>query len=131
MLVTVERPNTVGLVSNETAGERIKRRREAMGWDIKALARKAGVDRGQLAKIERGEHSPRGATLGAIERALDEIEAETGHDEPESGGMVTFRLSGNFGVDVVVQGPVTNLSELEASVERLVQSMKKDPPDKG
>lgn len=130
MLVTVEQPNKVQPVSNGTPGDEIRRRREAMGWSVKALAAKAGVDRGRLADIERGA-TARGSTLGAIEAALAEIEEETGHDEPADEGMVTFRLSGNFGVDVVVQGPVTNLSELEASVERLVQSMKKDPPEKG
>lgn len=128
MLVTVERPNRVTPVSNGTVGDRIRQRREAMGWDIKALAKLANVDRGQLAKIERGEHIPRGATLGAIERALDEIEKETGHDEPDA-GLVTFRLSGNFGVDVVVQGPVSNIEELEESVARLVRTMKKDEPE--
>lgn len=129
MLAAAEQPNRVRLVSNENPGDRIRRRRTALGMTVKALAEKAGVDRGRLADIERGAQA-REATIGAIEAALDDFESETGHDEPGE-GLVTFRLSGNFGVDVVVQGPVGNLDELERSVARLVQSMKKDDPEKG
>jgi transcriptional regulator with XRE-family HTH domain len=110
----------------ETPGRMIKRRREALGVPIKELAELAGMSRDQLSEIERGKvSSPRGHTIGAIERALTELEEKTsGPYDDERPGLVTFRMSGNFGVDVVVQGPVENLDELEASVERLIQRMR-------
>lgn len=123
MLAMLDRPNRVATVGNEGAGERIRQRRTALGLTVKALAEKAGVDRGRLAAIEDGA-TARESTIGAVERALTAFEQETSGPYDEQGGMVTFRLTGNFGVDVVVQGPVANMSELEASVERLVRSMK-------
>ena len=124
MLTTSEEPNTLERVTNTGAGEAIKTRRKALGVTVKALAERAGVDRGRLAAIEDGA-SARTSTIGAIERALSDLEEEMGgpYDKPDR-GLVTFRLSGNFGVDVVVQGPVENLDELEEKVERLIQRMR-------
>jgi transcriptional regulator with XRE-family HTH domain len=125
MLTTRERPNTLEGVT-KGAGEAIKKRRTALGVTVKALAERAGVDRGRIAAIEDGA-SARSATIGAIEKALNELEDEMGgpYDAGEHGGrLVTFRLSGDFGVDLVVEGPVENLSELEGSVERLIQKMR-------
>lgn len=125
MHATKERPHTLERVVTTGAGEAIRKRRTALGVTVKALAEKAGVDRGRLAAIEDGA-TARASTIGAIEAALARLEQEMSgpYDEPDSGGMVTFRMSGDFGVDVVVQGPVENLAELESSVERLIQRMR-------
>lgn len=106
-------------------GDRIRDRRTELGLTIRALAERAGIDRGQLSDIERGMVAPRAATLGQIQRALTEFEDETSgpYDEAEK-RTVTFRMSGNFGVDVTVSGPVENLAELEDSVGRLLQRMR-------
>lgn len=120
MLTTIERPNRVEGV---TTGDEIKQRRAALGVTVKGLAAKAGVDRGRLAAIEDGA-SARASTIGAIEKALADLEEEMSGPYDETRGLVTFRMSGNFGVDVVVQGPVENLDELEQSVERLIQRMR-------
>lgn len=106
-------------------GDQIRQRREALGMGIAQLADRAGVDRGRLSKIEKGAEA-RGTTLSAIKRALDQLEEETSgpYDEQHEEHTVTFRMSGNFGVDVTVEGPVENLAELEASVGRLLQRMR-------
>lgn len=128
MLTTRERPNRLeDVTTGGAAGESIKRRRIALGMTVKALADAAGVDRGRLSAIEDGAKA-RTSTLGAIEAALSRFEEEIAgpydeNDEP-GGGLVTFRMSGDFGVDVVVQGPVENLAELEQSVDRLIQRMR-------
>lgn len=117
-------PTRVFIVE-ETPGQRIKRRREALGLDVIDLAQQAKVDRGQLARIEAGEvQRPRHSTIHAIESALDRLEVEMGgpYDSPEP-RQVTFRIQGNFGVDVVVQGPVDDADELERVVERLILGM--------
>lgn len=130
MPAPTDQPPTIYAVTIQGAGERIRARRTALGMTVKALAEKAGVDRGRLAAIEDGAGA-RGSTIGAIETALSRLEEEMSgpYDEPASGGMVTFRMSGNFGVDVVVQGPVENLDELEASVERLIRKMRTPDPE--
>lgn len=124
MVIMNEQSHTLVSMGTEQAGAAIKRRRTALGLSVKALAERAGVDRGRLAAIEDGA-SARSSTIGALETALNEIEHETsGPYDDATGGLVTFRLSGNFGVDVVVQGPVEHISELEANVERLIRNMR-------
>lgn len=125
-------PSTVVLVSNEHEGEAIRAERQELGLTVKALADRAGVDRGRLAKIEAGEPY-RDSTLGAIRRALTEFREEISgpYDESRGEHTVTFRMSGNFGVDVTVSGPVENLAELEASVGRLLQRMRNNPDEGG
>ena len=123
VVLTERRPHTLEGVTNQGAGEAIKQRRTALGVTVKALAERAGVDRGRLAAIEDGA-TARPATLGAIEKALAALEDELSGPYDNSGRLVTFRLSGDFGVDLVVEGPVDNLPELESSVERLIQKMR-------
>lgn len=104
-------------------GKAIGARREALGMTAVELARRSGVDRGRIKVIEEGGNA-RVATMGALEKALDEFDAETsGPYDSGDRGLVTFRLKGNFGVDVTVQGPVDDLPALEASVSRLLSKM--------
>ena len=106
-------------------GERIRQRRTRMGISVRDLAKKAGVDRGQLAKLESGEARSRATTVALIETALDQLEQELGMDAPDvrAEDMVEFRVAGNFGVDVVVRGPVRDMAALEESVARLISKM--------
>lgn len=111
-------------VANEI-GERIRQRRTRMGLSVREFAERAGVDRGQVSKIEKGEVRPHASTLGQIETALDRLEQELGMDAPDvtTDDMVEFRVAGNFGVDVVVRGPVRDMAALEESVSRLIAKM--------
>lgn len=123
--------NVMGM-GDVTVGDDIRQRRIRAGFSVKALAERAGVDRGTLAAIEEGVSSARPTSIAAVLAALDAFEEETGgpYDEavPES-RHVTFRLSGNFGIEVTVEGPVESLPELEASVERLIAKMERRRPD--
>lgn len=107
-------------------GEQVKARRTALGMTVKGLAERAGIDRGRLAALEAGDPTIRQTTVGAVERALSLLEHELGIDHPtgdEIADVVEFRVAGNFGVDVVVKGPVRDLQALEDSVARLVERM--------
>src|SRR5205823_3132189 len=53
---------------------KILRHRRRVGWTQTELARRAGVRVETLHRIERGTHSPSVATIGKIERALQEAE---------------------------------------------------------
>lgn len=96
---------------------------------MNALAKRVEMDRTTLAAAEAGDPRTMDLTYTRIENWLDNFEAETGIDEATEDEFVEFRLSGNFGVDVVVKGPVSNLSELEESVSRLLEQMHGDHGD--
>jgi transcriptional regulator with XRE-family HTH domain len=54
----------------EKLARRIKTVREARGLSQQALADKAGVSRGYLARLEGGHHDPTVGTVAKLARAL-------------------------------------------------------------
>lgn len=56
--------------STQTVGERIKRRRNTLGWTQDVLAEKAGISKGFLSDLENGKRSVGADTLLDIGRAL-------------------------------------------------------------
>lgn len=112
-------------------GARIKERRVAIGMSVKGLAEQAKVDRGRLAALENGDPTVRETTVGAVESALTRLEHEMGMNDiapaSEAESMVEFRVTGNFGVDVVVKGPIGDMAAMEESVGRLVAKMQTQP----
>lgn len=110
-------------------GDAIKSRLDAIGISERAFADKADIDRKTLANAIKGEPSVRLQNLDRIEAAIFDLEQEMGMDEDstKTPGVVEFKVTGNFGVDVVVAGPVENLMELEEAVARLIETMDKRP----
>ena len=108
-------------------GDAIKSRLDAIGISQRAFADKADIDRKTLSNAIEGDPTVRIRNLERIEAALLDLEQEMGMDEDtaKSPGVVEFKVTGNFGVDVVVAGPVENLMELEAAVARLIETMDK------
>lgn len=115
-------------VDDET-GRRLRDRRVRMGISVRQLAEEADVDRGRLAKIEAGDSNARETTISKVDAALSRLEHEMGMNdwdaEPDD-GIVEFRVTGNFGVDVVVKGPVRDLPALEESVGRILSRMQRE-----
>ena len=54
----------------ERLAKRIKALREQRGLTQEALAEKAGVSRGYLARLETGRHGPRVSTVEKLAKAL-------------------------------------------------------------
>lgn len=110
-------------------GDAIKSRLAAIGISQRAFADKADIDRKTLSNAIEGDPTVRPQNLDCIEAALFDLEQEMGMDEDaaRSPSVVEFKVTGNFGVDVTVAGPVENLMELEAAVARLVETMGKRP----
>lgn len=112
-------------------GDAIKSRLAAIGISQRAFADKADIDRKTLSNAIDGDPTVRLRNLERIEAALFDLEQEMGMDDDDdpakSPGVVEFKVTGNFGVDVVVAGPVENLMELEAAVARLIETMDKRP----
>lgn len=108
-------------------GAAIQRRLDQLGISDREFHEHTGIDRKTLRRAVTGAENVRTSTYTAIEAALSKLEDRVrpaGVAGSDEAGLVTFKLSGNFGVDVVVQGPVSDMAELEAAVERLVRSMK-------
>ena len=106
----------------EARGAAITKRRTRLGINsVSDLATRAGVDRGTVTKAENGNAAVR--TYQQLEAWLDRFEEEIGaNDEPDN-GLVEFRLTGNFGVDVVVRGPVSDIDKLRAAVSALMSDL--------
>lgn len=122
-----------GLVpmSDEARGHAIKRRRLAAGLkSLEDFAAATGLARQTISRAERGHPTTTATTYERLEMWLDNFERETDTATQEAAipqsaetDTVEFRLQGNFGVDVIVKGPVANLPELEAAVARLLGRM--------
>lgn len=105
-----------------TRAEDIEARRVQLGWSVSDLAERASVDRGRLAKFLRGEVAPRPAWIGAVEKALSTVEDGGETTEPHRSGLVRFTVEGVYGAKaLVVEGPVGNIPELEAAVDRIMR----------
>ena len=130
MLAVLDPPTFSGVADNghgdETTGQEIRRRRAALGMSVSALSEVSGIYRDTITKIEADDARVRASSIGAVRMALERLEEEAGMDIPTQvgEGLVEFRVSGNFGVDVVVSGPVRDLPALERSVAKLVREMR-------
>lgn len=128
---TIDKALRLPSVDDEDIGRRLRDRRIRMGISVRQLAEEAGVDRGRLAKLEAGEANVRDTTVGKVSATIARLEQEMGMNDldADEGGMVEFRVSGSFGVDIVVKGPVQNLDALEGSVARLLARMRAESGD--
>lgn len=136
MLVATETDvSTLGHMSEvggpELVGDRIRRRREALGLSASRFAELAGIDRDTLARLEDGVGKTRGTTIAVVERTLDDLEDEAGEGEPPARNhnrpepaVVRFVVKGVYGAEsLVVEGPVENIAELERSVDRIMRRL--------
>jgi transcriptional regulator with XRE-family HTH domain len=108
-------------------GARIRDRRMRITWHANALAKRAGISRDTLARVEEDAEGVRPETYAKVERALDELSAELGFDEDElSGSLVRYEVKFPGGRALVVAGPVENIAELEESVARIMSMVPTD-----
>ena len=118
------------MVAMTDEGAHVKTRRERLRMDRIELAREASVSVDTLRDLEEGTTAnPRGSTVAKITSALTELEKEAGLTgvpvhSVEPSGLMEFEVTGDFGVRVVVKGPVSDAAELEAAVARLVRDIR-------
>lgn len=133
-----ERAHTAHLagVTNTERGRRIQERLESLRITDREFHSRSGIDRKTLRRAASGDASVRPNTYRSIEDWLDRLEGEAaGHSvgaeamggEADPGSdLIEFELSGNFGVKVVVKGPIRDQVALEESVARLLREMRPD-----
>lgn len=120
-------------------GEEIRRRRKRIGLSISELAQEAGISRDTLSDLESGKNpNPRESTVDKLDATLTKLEGESGLDTPaatsDPHGLIEFEVKGDFGVSVVVRGPVEDADELQRSVVRIIRDIRSgstgpDDPD--
>ena len=99
-------------------------------WHANALAKRAGISRDTLARVEEDAEGVRPETYAKVERALDELSAELGFDEAEQGGrLIRYEVRFPGAVAIVVSGPAEDRAELEESVARIVSMVPRDQTD--
>lgn len=107
-------------------GADIKSRRERLGITQEQMADAIGrKDRGTIIKAEAG-HEGSARTIALVEQYLDGYEASLADtDDADANEAVEFRIAGNFGVEVVIKGPVADFDRLEQSAMRIAGLMGK------
>lgn len=106
-----------GPMSDE--GSRITERRERLKLNKVELAKESGVHRDTITDIEAGKGF-QAATMAKLDEALTRLEQEAGLGAP-TGGVVRYSVKSVYGAEaLVVEGPVANIAELEASVDRIM-----------
>lgn len=116
----------------ESRGAAIERRFNALGIADRKWMDLTGIDIKTVKRAIAGDPRVRPSSYLAIESELERLEGMVAGeptaqpDDDGTGGLVEFRLSGNFGVDVVVKGPISDRAALEESVTRLIREMRKD-----
>lgn len=117
------------LVTDDQRGQRIQERLDALRMTARQFHELTGISRDTLRKAIAGEPSVRSNTYEQIENKLDGFEKQAEgfgglkSQDPED-DLISFELSGNFGVRVVVKGPIRDQEALEASVARLIREMR-------
>lgn len=117
------------LVTDSDRGQRIQTRLDALRMTGRQFHERTGISRDTLRKVIAGDPSVRENTWEQIETKLEQFEAQAegfsglkGKDPEDD--LIEFELSGNFGVRVVVKGPIRDQEALEASVARLIREMR-------
>lgn len=113
-------------------GTDIRTRRAALGLTATKLAKLAEVSREHLSEVETGRKKPSDAWVRRVVLAMDKYEVETGQDEPPAipvqaapaEGLIEFDITGDFGVHVIVKGPVVNADLLRRQAAALIAEIR-------
>lgn len=107
-------------------GHAIKMRMDALGWGATDLQRESGLSRSQVYRVLEDAPNVSAKSYAAAEGALRRAEegAEPAGLVVTEQGFVEFEVTGDFGVRVVVKGPIENVPELERSVARLIRDIR-------
>lgn len=118
---------------NQTHATEREALRVQLGLSVAELARRASISVDTVRSILGGKEG-QATKVRAVDDALAKAAREQGMDaavtrstaaahELAEEGLMEFEVGGNFGVSVVVRGPVANHAELEEAVLKLIQGM--------
>jgi DNA-binding XRE family transcriptional regulator len=108
--------------SQAARGAAIKAERDAAFMTQEDVAIPTGLSRQTIARAEHGHASE--STYRTLENFFKNEISGPVAPAADNGGLVEFEIEGDFGVRVVVRGPVENVEALERSVARIVASIR-------
>lgn len=122
----------------ETRGQSAARRMRALGYNNSTFGREAeGMNRETVKRALADSPRTDPATWRRIEQTLDRLERTHGLDDGPDAvmstdeGLIQFEVTGDFGVRVVVKGPIGDADALERSVARLIRDIRRDDSRNG
>jgi hypothetical protein len=127
MMLSSARFVDVDDVDRKKRGQALHDRRLALGIkSVNELYKQSGISRDAITAAEAGSASV--ATYERLEAWFARFEEETGSDEPAAPeiAMMEIEVSGDFGVKIVVRGPITDREALEQSARRIIRSIRED-----
>jgi transcriptional regulator with XRE-family HTH domain len=104
-------------------GQRLRTRRQSLGWSLDRLAAESGVSRAMISKVERGESSPTAAVLGKLSAALQLTMSEL------LSGVGAGGAAGDAGGDTAVAG--AGQATAAGRVRRFADTPRWRDPDTG
>lgn len=117
--------------SSPSLAERVAAARTKKGWSKEEAARNAGISSITWKRIEDGlrvHDSKLAAALEALDMGPDLPPGVQAIGNPDD-DLVEFRVSGAFGVQAVVKGPIRDIDALQAAVSKLIAGMRVDEAD--
>lgn len=106
-------------------GAAIQARRMRLGWDAKAMAKRAGISRDTLAKVEQDGNGVRPETYSKVERALDDLAEELGDDEAPRDDALTVTFRGIYGIDeMIFRSPNQDPDVLAEAVSKILEQFR-------
>ena len=137
MVAKTQRPTLTPVADDEDLdlvdrGQQVRQQRVAFGMSRNELADRAHLDRQTLRRVEEGVDGVREISVAQAERALAEFDAEVSPPPGDAAeeGVVRFKVEGVYGArSLVVEGPVENIADLEASVDRIMRRLASNPDE--
>lgn len=136
---------TVAPMSDTTPGSERDALRIQLGLSTAELARRADISVDTVRKILKGQEG-QATKVRAVDDALARAGQEKGfdavvqpsgtdgtrqHHDLVDEDLMEFEVGGNFGVSVVVRGPVKDHEAIETAVLKLIQGMNAMTPQVG
>lgn len=114
-MTTRKRAPKVSAVTQDSAGQAARRRREALGLSVRQMEAEAGIGRATISRIENDDPKVEGFTRERLMRALDKLEKRFGTDDPE---RVLSRVQLPDGTVIVFEGTPDGVAEAVADYLR-------------
>lgn len=115
---------------DDLRARQLAERIERSGFSDIELAQRSGTAKETVKKARDG-HKVIARVYRELEQALEDIERDL--HGPETGAanekVITFTVTGHFGIKATVAGPVENLAELQAAVRDLITDLKAEAAD--